>query len=182
MFGVEADIITCAKGITSGYLPLGAVLYSDQIQEAISAPGSGRVFAHGFTYSVTRSAAPPRSKTLRSWSARRSTRMSGRTVRTSGSALEELRELPTIGDVRGTHYMWCIESVLDKEDTEPFPESINIGKRISDCCEQRGLIVRPIGSLNVLSPSAYADSGADRLLRDVLKEATAAVVEELDLG
>ena len=182
VFGVEADIITCAKGITSGYLPLGAVLYSDQIQEAISAPGSGRVFAHGFTYSghpVCCAAALENIAIMEREEIHAHVRENGPYFR---ERLEELRELPTIGDVRGTHYMWCIESVLDKETREPFPESINIGKRISDCCEQRGLIVRPIGSLNVLSPPLTLTREQIDFCADVLKEATAAVVEELDLG
>ena len=50
-FGIEPDILVCAKGLTSGYLPLGATLYSDGIHEAISAPGNDAWFTHGFTYS-----------------------------------------------------------------------------------------------------------------------------------
>jgi len=50
-FGIQPDIIICAKGITSGYQPLGAVIFSDRISDVLSEKGDGRYFAHGFTYS-----------------------------------------------------------------------------------------------------------------------------------
>src|SRR5271166_4463754 len=50
-FGIEPDILVAAKGLTSGYLPLGATIYSDRIHEAISAPDPQAWFTHGFTYS-----------------------------------------------------------------------------------------------------------------------------------
>ena len=50
-FGIVPDMITTAKGLTSGYQPLGALLFSDQIWDVLNAKDSGRCFAHGFTYS-----------------------------------------------------------------------------------------------------------------------------------
>ena len=49
-FGIVPDMILCAKGLTSGYIPLSVVIYSDEIQEVISAPGNNVWFTHGFTY------------------------------------------------------------------------------------------------------------------------------------
>jgi len=66
--------------------------------------------------------------------------------------LASLSDLPLVGDVRGSHFMLCVECVADKNTRELLPESVEIGKRISGHCEQRGLIVRPIGHLNVISP------------------------------
>lgn len=52
VFGIVPDIITCAKGLSSGYLPLGATIISDEIYEAISKPHhNGGLLTHGFTYS-----------------------------------------------------------------------------------------------------------------------------------
>ncbi len=60
--------------------------------------------------------------------------------------------MPLVGDVRGSHFMLCVENVANKRTKELLPEEVGIGKRISDHCEKRGLIVRPIGHLNVISP------------------------------
>ncbi|RBL65953.1 aspartate aminotransferase family protein, partial [Pseudomonas sp. MWU13-2625] len=50
VFGMQPDIITTAKGLTSGYLPLGACIFSERIWQVIGEPGKGRCFTHGFTY------------------------------------------------------------------------------------------------------------------------------------
>ena len=60
--------------------------------------------------------------------------------------------MPLVGDVRGSHFMLCVESVANKRTMELLPEGVGIGKRISDHCEKRGLVVRPLGHLNVISP------------------------------
>jgi len=63
-----------------------------------------------------------------------------------------LRDLPIVGDVRGSHFMMCVEFVSDKESKTHFPEEVYIGKRISNHADELGLMVRPIGHLNVMSP------------------------------
>ena len=75
VFDSQPDIIVTAKGISSGYIPLGAAIFSDAIHEVISAPDPDAWFTHGFTYSVIRWPAPPASRTSRSSSARRSASM-----------------------------------------------------------------------------------------------------------
>ena len=57
-----------------------------------------------------------------------------------------------VGQVRGSHFMMCVENVADKKTREHLPEEAHIGKRIADHCERLGLIVRPLGALNVISP------------------------------
>ena len=66
--------------------------------------------------------------------------------------LETLYDSPIVGDVRGSHFMMCVENVMDKSTKANFPDSVNISKRISNACEDRGLLVRPVGNLNILSP------------------------------
>ena len=66
--------------------------------------------------------------------------------------LNTLRDLPIVGDVRGKCFMMCVENVADKETKELLPPEAAVGNRIADACEKRGVIVRPIAHLNVLSP------------------------------
>ena len=58
-----------------------------------------------------------------------------------------------VGDVRGSHFMMCTEYVANKQTREVLPDGVNIGKRISNHCEARGLIVRPLAHLNIMSPA-----------------------------
>ncbi|MEM9659954.1 MAG: aminotransferase class III-fold pyridoxal phosphate-dependent enzyme, partial [Planctomycetota bacterium] len=93
--------------------------------------------------------------------------------------LETLRDLPTVGDVRGSHFMVCIESVADKRTKEPFPDSLNIGKKISNRCEEMGLIVRPVVHLNVLSPPLTLTRDEIDFCVDVLRRAMIQVGNDL---
>ncbi len=181
VFGIEPDLITCAKGITSGYLPLGALLYSDEIHESISGPDPDRVFAHGFTYSghpVCCAAALENIRIMEDEHILEGVRETGPYLQ---QRLRELLELPTVGDVRGHQLMACIESVADKATKEPFPADIDIGKRVSSKCQKAGLIVRPIAHLNVLSPSLIITRDEIDFCVDTLAEAMSAVGKDLGI-
>jgi len=173
MFGIEPDIITCAKGLTSGYLPLGATLYSDRIHKTISEGDAGRFFGHGFTYSGHPVCCAAALKALEI--VERDKLMDN--VRDVGGYFErrlgELRDLPIVGDVRGTKLMMCVEFVADQAKKELFSDDLNIGKRVSNRCEQMDLIVRSIVHLNIMSPAfvittAQVDFVVDTLRRGIL--------------
>ena len=66
--------------------------------------------------------------------------------------LETLLDLPIVGQVRGSKFMMCVEFVADKESKALFDESLDIGKRIANHADAKGLIVRPLVHLNVMSP------------------------------
>lgn len=179
-FGITPDIINSAKGLTSAYAPLSATIISDEIYEAISVPqAEGAVFAHGFTYSghpVCCAAGLANIEIMERED------ICGH-VRTVGPYLEErlasLRDLPLVGDVRGSHFMMCIENVADTETKELLPDSARVGNRIADECEARGLLVRPIGHLNVLSPPLILDETQIDWLTETLREGIVAATETL---
>ena len=66
--------------------------------------------------------------------------------------LEVLRELPIVGDVRGSHYMVGIELVANKSTREGFDGTVGAAQRVFKRCLARGIIVRPVGNVIVLSP------------------------------
>ncbi len=169
-FGIQPDIITCAKGITSGYLPLGATLYSDEIYEVISRGDPNRVFAHGFTYSghpVCCAASLKVLEIIKREGILEHVRELGPYFETR---LKELEELPVVGQVRGRKFMMCVEFVANKETKELFPESMDIGHQVANHCEDLGLIVRPLVHLNVMSPALTLNRQEIDFIVDTLRE------------
>ncbi len=153
VFNIQPDIITTAKGLTSGYQPLGATIFSERIWQVISAPGHDRYFAHGFTYTghpVACRAALKNIEIIESEGILEHFREVGPYFL---KQLKTLEQLPIVGEVRGNHFMVCIENVANKETRALFGDDIDIGQRITDECATRGVLIRPIGHLNVLSPS-----------------------------
>lgn len=119
-YGYEPDMITCAKGITSGYAPLGAMIASDKLMEPFLEPGA--MFAHGYTFGghpVSTAVA------LKNFEIFEEENILGH-VRDNEAAfratLEKLHDLPIVGDVRGDGYFYGIELVKDKDTRETFTE------------------------------------------------------------
>ena len=90
-----------------------------------------------------------------------------------------LGDYPIVGDVRGSHFMMCIENVADKASKELFSPEVEIGSRIARHCQQRGLIVRPIAHLNVMSPPLILDRGQIDEMIGILRASIEATMDEL---
>ena len=152
MFGIEPDIICCAKGLTSAYLPLGAVIFSDRIYDKLG-NDKDRWFAAGYTYSGHPVCCAAALKNIEIMEREKIFE----NVKEVGPYFEEqlrtLLDLPIVGDIRGRLFMMCVVNVMNKETKEFFPPEVNIGKRISDHADRLGLIVRPAADLNIMSPS-----------------------------
>jgi len=178
-FGIVPDIITCAKGITSGYFPMGATLYSEEIHEVISAPDPNGWFTHGFTCSghpvgcavALENIAIIEREGLLANAARVGDHFEAR--------LRALSDLPLVGDVRGRRLMMCLEYVADKATRAKFADTINISRRISKACQVKGLLVRPLGHLDILSPPLTLTMDQADFIADTLKAAIADVADQL---
>ena len=178
VFDVEPDIIVSAKGLTSGYLPLGATIFSDDIYEAISQPGPDVWFAHGFTYSghpVCCAVALKNIEIIEREGLLDHVKKVGDHFE---KRLHELSDMRLVGDVRGKRLMMCVEYVADKQTKAHLPDAINISKRISTLCEARGLLVRPLGHLDVMSPPLTLSLKQADFLVDTLRGA----IEEVTHG
>ena len=177
-FGVVPDMITCAKGLTSGYLPLGALIFSDRIWEAMAAKGE-RWFTTGFTYSghpVSCAAALKSIEIIESEGLLENAATVGDYFL---DRLKGLESLPLVGQVRGRRLMVCVENVASKLTKEPLPDGVNESKRISDAAEAMGLMVRPIGHLNVMSPPLTITKGEVDFVVETLERAIRGVTDEL---
>ena len=153
VFEIVPDIITCAKGITSGYQPLGAVLISDRILAQVSGPDAkGAVFSNGFTYSGHPVACAAALENIAIME-REDVLAHVREVAPYFQArLQELRDIPIVGDVRGLGLMASVDCVISRESHDPLMLDKEIGARIDEHCQRLGLIVRPLINMCVMSP------------------------------
>ncbi len=181
VFDFQPDIITCAKGLTSGYIPLGATIYSEEIYEVTSVPQvEGGIFTHGFTYSghpVACAAGVKNIEIMERMNLCKHVQKVGKLF--ENQLKERISALPLVGDVRGSHFMMCIESVGNKETKEILGGNANIGRRVADRCQERGLIVRPLGHKNVISPPLTLTEQQVLKMVDVLEESIKQVQDDL---
>ncbi|WP_421694851.1 aminotransferase [Aestuariivirga sp.] len=178
-YGVVPDMILCAKGLTSGYIPLSAVIYSDEVHEVISAPDPDAWFTHGYTYAGHPVACAVALKNIEIIEREDLCGNAARVGDYLEQRLGELRALPLVGDVRGRRLMMCVEYVKDKATREKLPDSCNISKRISNECETKGLLVRPLGHLDVLSPPLIITREQVDFVVDTLRGAIIKATDEL---
>ncbi len=178
LFDIQPDIITCAKGLSSGYQPLGAAIFSDRIYE-VMANDDDRYFAAGYTYTGHPVACAAALKNIEIMEREQLFD----NVNEVGAYFEEqlrtLLDLPIVGDVRGSKFMMCVVNVCNKETREFFPADVNIGKRISNRAEELGLIVRPIADLNIMSPPLTMTKHDVDFVVATLRKAIEVVMDDL---
>jgi adenosylmethionine-8-amino-7-oxononanoate aminotransferase len=119
-YGYEPDMITCAKGITSGYAPLGAMIASDKLMEPFLT--EGQMFAHGYTFGGHPVSTAVALKNLEIFEEEKILEHVRANEAAFRSTLERLTDLPIVGDVRGDGYFYGIELVKDRETRESFTD------------------------------------------------------------
>ncbi|MGC1489246.1 MAG: aminotransferase [Albidovulum sp.] len=177
-FGVQPDVICCAKGLTSGYQPLGAMIISDHVWDVMAEVGE-RWFTAGFTYSGHPVACAAGLKNIEIMEREDLLGHVGRIGPYFQARMAELGKLPLIGDVRGQGLMLCVESVADKVSKAVLPDELNESKRISDIAEEMGLMVRPMGHLNVMSPPLVITEAEVDFVAETLEKAITRVTDDL---
>ncbi len=168
-FGVEPDIIVTAKGITSGYAPLGAVLVSEAIADAITEEG----FPMGFTYNGHPTSC---AVALANLDVIESEGLLERARETGDYILERLRgllDLPVVGEVRGVGMMHAVELVGDRDTREPLAMDSAPQDVIR---RETGVIVRDCGHSLVISPPLILS----RAESDEVVDAMRSVLERTD--
>ncbi|MEH6472504.1 MAG: aminotransferase [Halopseudomonas sp.] len=178
-FGIQPDIIISAKGLTSGYQPLGATIFSDEIFAVLDAPASERCFAHGFTYSGHPVACAAALKNIEIMEREQLFANVNEVGPYFEQQLKTLEALPIVGQVRGLKFMMCVEYVADKATKALFPEELDIGKRVSNHADQRGLITRAIVHLNVMSPALTMTKTDVDFIVTTLRDSIEATIADL---
>ena len=142
---IAPDILVTAKGLSSGYAPLGAVIASKKVIDAIEA-GSG-AFLHGFTYnahSIALAAGQAVLPMVKNLTPSANSEQLDTIAAKLHKSLNELRSLKTVGDIRGIGLLMGIELVQDKSSKQPFDPKQNFAGRVGQAAAQRGLLVYPM--------------------------------------
>lgn len=152
VFGIEPDMITTAKGLTSGYVPMGALFISDRLMTEIKAAGNSyKGFFNGFTYSGHPVAAAAAMANLDIFERDALLNHVQHVAPYFESKLRELANLPMVRDIRVAGLMAGVECSLDpgKPDEDRDTEFLLEVDRI---CQENGLLLRPVYSSVVMSP------------------------------
>ncbi|MDB5522899.1 MAG: aminotransferase [Rhizobium sp.] len=179
VFGIEPDMITFAKGVTSGYFPLGGVMIRSKLFEDLRQSNhSDAMFAHGLTYSSHPIGCAVAMKNL-------DILEDGLLAETRAisahfqSRLKALEDLPLVGEVRGLGMMAGIECVADHVSNNPLTLDLEVGKRIDKHCQELGLLVRPLINMCVMSPPLIISVDQIDTMADILRQSIVITQDEL---
>src|SRR5438105_4330476 len=178
-WGVEPDLVSFAKGVTSGYLPLGGVIASKRVHEAIEGAPADRKFMHAATYSghpVCCAVGLRNVEIIETEGLVERAAVMGRRLL---AGLDGLRDLPVVGDVRGLGMMCGVELVTDRNTKAP---ALGLGGRFVREALARGLLPRirvgsadpPIGDTLCLAPPLMTPPEVLDRIPQILREAIAA--------
>lgn len=177
MWGVKADLWCLAKGISSGYVPLGATAVSERLLSAFK--GSDVIHGsinHGYTYGAHPVAAAAALATLDVLAREDIPGRAGREGAYLHSRLQAFeKRFPLVGDVRGVGLMAAVELVADKRARTPFERSAPVLARVHREAYRRGAMVRLTGANIIISPALTIERQQIDLLCDALEGALAAV-------
>ncbi|MFG3594708.1 aminotransferase [Bradyrhizobium sp. RDI18] len=182
-YGLEPDLITVAKGLTSGYFPLSAAIIGQKVYEILE-DGTDRVgaFSHGYTYSGHPIGAATANAVLDI--VEKENLVSN--AREVGAYFqmklkEKFAELPIVGEVRGVGLMGAIEFVANRGNKKRFDPSLKVGARVSKAARDRGLIARPMPHGDILGfapPLVTTKAEIDDIV-SITESAVRSVLDEL---
>ncbi len=139
--GVIPDIVTVAKGLGAGYVPIGAVLVHERIHAAFEAAGAS--FVHGESFTGHTAVCAAGLATLEYIEAHGLVRRAGELGEHLGSRMDALKNHPMVGEIRGLGLMRGAELVADRTTGRPFPRSRGVAENVARECAERGLLVVP---------------------------------------
>ena len=137
------DIIVTAKGIGAGYAPLGAVIASSRLYQAFE-EGTGK-FAHGYTYGGNPLSCAVGDRVLRYMEERNIVERAREAGDYLWQAMERLKSIPIVGDIRGKGLLVGVELVRDKATKEPFETRLGVAERVTRLALSKGLVIYPGG-------------------------------------
>ena len=148
-YGLKPDMMTIAKGLTSGYIPMGGLIVRDEVVDVLNEGGD---FNHGFTYSGHPVAAAVALENIRILRDEKIIeKVQAETAPYLQKRLRELNDHPLVGEVRGVGMLGAIELVQDKATRKRY-EGKGVGMICRQFCFDNGLIMRAVGDTMIISP------------------------------
>lgn len=162
---IVPDFLTVAKGLTSGYVPMGALFMSEHVYQTIADGAGASAVGHGYTYSAHPVSAAVGLEVLRLYEGGllENGRKAGARLM---AGLESLKDHPLVGDVRGRGMLAAVELVVDKERKTPLPATAEPARRIFDRAWDNGLVIRAFanGVLGYAPPLCCTDAEIDAIV------------------
>ena len=167
-FNIMPDLLVCAKALSSSYLPISALLVSDQVYQGIAegTADGGPPFGHGYTYGGHPVSAAVAVETLNIYD---EIDIIGQVKSISPAMQDGLRQFqdhPLVGEVRGVGVIAAVELVADKVSREAFAPARKIGQYLSDRAQANGMILRAMGdSIGFTPPLIMTKSEIGEMVR-----------------
>lgn len=177
---VEPDFLCLSKGLTGGYLPMGATLTTDRVFEAfLGRYEEFKTFFHGHTYTGNPLAARVASATLDIFQRDRILDKLPSKIAYLQRKLQSLADCAHVGDVRQMGFMVGIELVRNKRTKAPYAAKRRIGHRVCLEARRHGVLIRPLGDVVVLMPPLSITRSQIDLLTDAVRRSIRSVTEHV---
>ncbi|EAX46513.1 adenosylmethionine-8-amino-7-oxononanoate aminotransferase [Thermosinus carboxydivorans Nor1] len=174
--GVSPDLMTMAKGITGGYLPLAATLTTDEIYNAFLGPVEAqKTFFHGHSYTGNPLACAAALANLRIFRDEQVIENLGPKIEAARRKLAAFWQLAAVADIRQCGLMIGIELMQDKATKQPYPPAWRMGHRVCMKTREYGLIIRPLGDVVVFMPPLASTVEEIEEMLDIIYRAIAEV-------
>ena len=149
-YGIQPDMVTCAKQLSSGYIPIAALMISDEMYQVIADNSKAHgAFGMGYTYGAHPVSAAVALETLKIYEERDIVVHVRRVSKTFQSRLSKLIQHPLVGQARGVGLIGAVELVADKETREQYDPAIKAAQGVADRAQANGLIVRALAGDSV---------------------------------
>jgi putrescine aminotransferase len=178
-YGIEPDIMQFAKGITSGYVPLGGIGVSDRLRDVINSVPPAKRWMHAYTYSGHPTCCAVALKNIDIIENERLVNRAAGAEERLLSGLRSLESVDGVGHVRAQGLIGAVEVVADKRTKELFPPAIGLSQRLTDAMLDRGLCTRVVLDCICLAPPLMIeDELVDRIV-DIIGETIPAVLADV---
>ena len=175
---ISPDAMCIAKGITGGYLPMAATLFTKEIYDGfLGNYQDNKTFFHGHTYTGNQLASACAVKSLEMFKKYGLLNKMKPVIARLNELLKDFRQLENVGDIRNIGLTAGIELVKDKDTKEPFEAGKRIGHKVVLNARERGVIIRPLGDVVVVMPPLVIDESTLETLMSAIYDSVKAAVQ-----
>ncbi len=176
--GVTPDLMAVAKGLTGGYLPLGATLTTQEVYNAfLGKYEEFKTFFHGHSYTGNQLGCAAALASLKLFEQKKILKKLPAKIRYLTKLLEPFKSMPHVGDVRQIGMIVGIELVKEKEAKKSYPIEERWGMKVASEARERGMLLRPLGNVLVLMPPLSVTQKELKCTVEILYDSIVAVTE-----